>query len=524
MTTQDTSSAEQNRKPRSSARREGGRQVRRTKRLAKATSPAIWPGVSGGTYKPLTETAMQQVHKAALEILATLGVGDSNQELLDIALAKGCHLNEHGRLCFPKALMEDIIAGAARSFVVHARGARKGVSDIECSGSKVYFATSGSAVTTFEPDTKTYRPSTLRDVYDFTRLTDKLDNIHMVGDTVVPTDVTDDFEHDINIPYTMISATEKPLCFAFRSAASVRPAIEMFDIVLGGCGRFQNEPFAIFGGCPIVSPLRFGLENLQVMMEASRLGLTSDLAVAPQSGATAPAPLAGILAQVVAETLACLAVVNLINPGCPMAFAAWPFITDLRTGSFTGGSGEEALLASAAVQMGTFYDLPNSVAAGMTDSKIPDVQHGFEKGITLTLAAMAGANRVCEAGGMMGSLMGCSFESLVIDNEILGMVLRATRGIEVNDETLSVEVIKESVINPGHFLGHNQTLEYVETEYLYPELSDRDSTDAWEQQGSPDLYERSREVVKTILATHDPAYIDPVTDQTIRSKFPILLA
>ena len=111
------------------------------------------------------------------------------------------------------------------------------------------------------------------------------------------------------------------------------------------------------------------------------------------------------------------------------------------------------MLSAAAVQMGIFYDLPNSVAAGMTDSKIPDVQHGFEKGVSLTLAAMAGANRVCEAAGMMGSLMGCSFESLVIDDEILGLVLRATRGIEVSDETLSVAVIRESVINPGLFLG-----------------------------------------------------------------------
>ena len=466
---------------------------------------------------------MEQVHQAALEILATIGIMDWTQDLLDIALPKGCHLNVHDRLCFPEALIEDLIASAARSFVVHARGSRAGKDDIDCSGSKVYFATSGSAVTILEPETRTYRASTLKDVYDFTRLTDKLDNIHMVGDTVVPTDVIDNLEHDLNIPYAMMAATEKPLCFAFRSASSIKPALGMFDMVLGGEGRFKKKPFAIFGGCPIVSPLRFGLENLEVMMEASRLGLTSDLAVAPQSGATAPAPLAGILAQVIAETLACLAVVNLINPGCPMAFAAWPFITDLRTGSFTGGSGEEALLAAAAVQMGRFYDLPNSVAAGMTDSKIPDVQHGFEKGVTLTLAAMAGANRVCEAAGMMGSLMGCSFESLVIDNEILGMVLRATRGIEVTDETLSVEVIRESVINPGHFLSHDQTLNYIETEYFYPTLSDRGPSDAWEQQGSLDLFERSREVAKEILATHNPTYIDPTIDQAIKQKYPILL-
>ncbi len=506
--------------------RAGGRQVRRAKRQADSQSPAIWPGMHSGRYQPLSDSDMGRIHQAALEILETIGIGDPIPELLKEVLHQGCFLNEHGRLCFPKGMVDDLIANAARDFVVHARGARRGRDDMECSGSRVYFATSGSAVTTFDPATRRYRASTLQDIYDFTRLSDKLDNIHMIGATVVPTDVTDDFEHDINVPYAMIRGTEKPLCFAFRRATSVRPALEMFDMVLGGEGRFAKEPFAIFGGCPIVSPLRFGRSNLEVMMEASRLGLTSDLAVAPQSGATAPAPLAGILAQVIAETLACLAVVNLIRPGCPMTFAAWPFVTDLRTGSFSGGSGEEALLSAAAVQMGAYYDLPNSVAAGMTDSKVPDAQHGFEKGITLVLAAMAGANRVCEAAGMMGSLMGCSFESLVIDNEILGMVLRATRGIEVSDETLSVEVIRESVIHPGHFLGHSQTMEFMESEYLYPEpvLVSRDPPDAWEQQGSIDLFERSRTITNAILTEHLPCFIESAVDERIRKKFPILVA
>ena len=272
------------------ARRAGGRRARKAKREAETVSKAIWPGITGGSYRPLSEAAMDKVHHAALEILATVGLGNPIQDLLDVTLEKGCSLNEHDRLCFPRALMEDIIAGAARSFVVHARGSRAGKDDIDCSGSKVHFATSGSAVTTFEPETRSYRASTLQDVYDFTRLTDKLDNIHMIGDTVVPTDVTDNLEHDLNIPYTMMQATEKPLCFAFRSASSIKPALEMFDMVLGGEGKFKEKPFAIFGGCPVVSPLRFGVENLEVMMEASRLGLTSDLAVAPPERCHGPSP------------------------------------------------------------------------------------------------------------------------------------------------------------------------------------------------------------------------------------------
>jgi len=506
---------------RTSRRRGAGRAERRKQRSENKPSQAVWPGVEAGQFRPLTQADMEKVHRCALEILATIGVADAPQELLDIVLPKGCVLNEHGRLCFPASLMEDIISGAANGYIVHARGERAGKDDLHCDGSKVHFSTAGSAVTTLDPETRTYRASTILDVYDFTRLTDTLENVHMCGDTVIATDLTDDFEHDMNIAYALMAGTEKPLCMSFRSRDFIAPAIEMFDMVLGGEGRFMEKPFCIFGGCPIVSPLKFGRENLEVLIDASRLGLVSDIAVAPMSAATAPTPLAGILAQVIAETLACLAVVNLVNPGCPMTFAAWPFITDLRTGSFTGGSGEQALLASAAVQMGKFYNLPNSVGAGMTDSKIPDVQAGYEKGLTLALAALAGCNRVCEAGGMLGSLMGCSFESLFIDNEALGMILRSARGIEITEETLSLDVIRDCAIDPGHFLGNSQTIQFMESEYLYPTLMDRTPAGVWEQEGSRDVFERSREAVTNILASHYPTYIDNAASQRIRERYPI---
>jgi trimethylamine--corrinoid protein Co-methyltransferase len=178
---------------------------------------------------------------------------------------------------------------------------------------------------------------------------------------------------------------------------------------------------------------------------------------------------------------------------------------------------------AAAAQIGKFYGLPTSTAAGMSDSKIPDAQAGYEKGVTAVLAALAGCNRVCESAGMLGSLMGCSFESLVIDNDMLGMVQRALRGIEVTDETLSVEAIKEVAIGAGPYLGHPQTLSLMETEYLYPALGDRQPQDTWEEEGSKDMLTRASERVESILADHYPNYIEPAIDAAIRERFPIQL-
>lgn len=498
-----------------------GRAARVAQRAEKKPSQAIWPGIEGGNYRPLSQIDMDKIHNAALTILERTGVDEPIQELLDIVLPKGAFLNEHGRLCFPRALMEDLISVAAKEYYVHARGNRAGKDDIHCKKNNVFFSNSGTAVTTFEAETKTYRASTALDIYDFSRMVDVLENIHMLGDTVLATDIEDDFEHDMTMVYALLSASEKPTCMSFRTREHIQPAIEMFDMASGGEGSFLKKPSVIFGGCPIVSPLRFGKENLEILMDATRLGLVSDIAVAPQSGATAPAPLAGILAQVVAETLACVAVVNLITPGCPISFAAWPFITDLRTGSFTGGSGEQALLSAAAVQMGNYYNLPNTVGCGMTDSKIPDAQYGYEKALAYTLAAHAGANRLCEVGGMMGSLMGCSFESMVMDNEAVGMIARTLRGIEISDDTLSVDVIHSNVIDPGHFLGATQTLTYMESEYIYPELMDRAPQDKWESDGSLDLFERSKVRSREILDSHFPNYFGKETDEKVRAKFPI---
>jgi trimethylamine--corrinoid protein Co-methyltransferase len=157
----------------------------------------------------------------------------------------------------------------------------------------------------------------------------------------------------------------------------------------------------------------------------------------------------------------------------------------------------------------------------MTDSKSPDAQAGYEKGITIAMAALAGCNNVSESSGMMASLMGVSYESLVIDNDMIGMILRAVRGIEVNEETLSYQEIKNTVEGEGHFLRDPQTLSLMKTEYLYPELADRSTQDVWESEGSPDMRERAEKRARKILNSHYPVYIDSKIDKKIRASFPI---
>jgi len=269
--------------------------------------------------------------------------------------------------------------------------------------------------------------------------------------------------------------------------------------------------------------LNFAEDSLDVACAAVEIGMPIHLQTGPQAGATAPAALAGTLVQVCAESLASLSVVNMLKPGHPVVLGTWVMVSDLRTGAFTGGGGEQALLGAAAGQMISHYGIPGGLGAGMTDSKLPDNQAGFEKALTVAMAALAGPGFVLESAGMLASLLGCSLEALVIDNDMLGSIRRIGRGIEVNEETLSVDVINQVVAGAGHFLGTDQTMELMKTEYVYPEQADRQSPADWQDAGSKDIWQRAREHVVEVLDTHRPTYINSDTDKAIRSQFAVRL-
>ncbi len=189
----------------------------------------------------------------------------------------------------------------------------------------------------------------------------------------------------------------------------------------------------------------------------------------------------------------------------------------------SGGSGEQALLSAACAQMAGFYDLPNSVPAGMTDSKLPDMQAGGEKGYTISLAAHAGASMIHECAGMQGSLMGTTFESYVLDNDLIGAILRTVRGVEVSEDTLSFDVIRDVVLGEGHFLGHAQTYSRMKTDYLYPDIADRRSISEWEDAGARDARDVARDKVRKILAENYPSHIPEQVDRQLRDTFNIIL-
>ena len=501
-------------------RRGGSREAmlaRRSKPPAVNPAPA---GPVGGQYRPLTDVQVGQIYDTSIRMLAELGMGDAPEALTEQALKHGATLNDLGRLCFSRDMVEDIIDGACKSFLFHGRDEKF---TFEVGGDRVYFGTGGAAVQTLDLDSHVYRPSTLRDLADFTRLVDTLPNISWFTRCCVATDVPDIFELDVNTAYCLMRGTQKPVGTNFTIGEHVDPIVDMFDAIAGGSGKFAEKPFCKAHISPIISPMRYGEDAFDVTLACIRRGMPINSIVAAMSGATSPATIDGMLAASFAETLAALVMVNLFEPGYPMIFSNWPFVIDLRTGAFCGSGGEISILNAGAAQLANHIGVPSGVASSMTDAKAVDAQMGMEKALSSLACGLSGANMVYESSGMMASLLGVSFEAFLLDNEMLSHVYRMIRGVEVSEETLAFEAMRNVITGEGHFIGETQTMEAMERDYYYPKLGDRLEPTTWAEAGAEDAWQRANREVREVLAQPEVNHIDAALDAKLRKQFKILI-
>lgn len=501
-------------------RRAGGRQARvalRSAPLADDVKP-VRAGLPGGQYRPLTEAGVQQIHAAALDALEQIGLSQAPESGRKILTEAGAILGDDGRIRFPRALVEDMLAIAARNITLYARDPKH---DLHLSGTNVHYGTAGAAVHIVDPITLEYRDSTAQDLYDAARLVDNLDNIHFYQRTMVCRDVADNKEMDLNTLYGSLSGTVKHVGTSFSDPSHVADCFEMIYMVAGGEEKWLERPFVSNSNCFVVPPMKFAEESCITMEDCIRRGMPMLLLSAGQAGATSPAPIALTIVQAVAECLAGVVYVNAIKPGAPAIFGTWPFVSDLRTGAMSGGSAEQALLTAGCAQMHRFYDLPGGAASGISDSKLPDMQAGWEQGITNSLAGLAGLNMCYEAVGMHASLLGFCLESLVLGDDLLGQAMRLVRGIDVTPDSTSIEAMKDVCLGgPGHYLGSEQTLKLMQTEYIYPNVGNRMSPKEWNEAGKPLLLDTAIARKNAILAKAG-SRIDPEIDALIRKRFNI---
>jgi len=471
----------------------------------------VW-NLRGGQFKILKQNEIEEIHQRALDVLQEIGCYFEHEEVLSIFDRHGAIVDHStGIAKLPRNMVESAVRLCPSSMLLAARDPKK---DIHAEGDRVYFGPGTLPIKVRDLETGKIRRGTLRDVEDFARLIDALEFIHFFKVMIMANDVNPKIP-ELYAVNAAFNNTTKQISTNPFSAKGARDLCRMAVAVAGGEQAFKQRPMIIINMLA-VSPLQWSRENLGAILNLTRMGCPMIIGSEPQGGTTGPAPLAGQVMLNVAETLAGITLVQLLQPNSPIMWGFVGSISDMRSGLFASGAVELGMINAAMNQMAKFYKLPTYSTGGMSDSKGSDAQAGVEKALQALTVALAGGNYIHDAAGLMESCLLTSYEQYVIDNEMLGMICRILEGIRVTPETLSFDAIKQ--VGPRkNFMGLRHTLNHIKTEHYLPRLFDRTTYETWESRGAKDIREVARERAREILATHRPEPLPKEVQEELRA-------
>lgn len=446
----------------------------------------------------LDATTIQQIHEASLSILETVGVCIHQEGMLDRLAGAGAAIDtaEH-RAALPGDLVERAVSSAAKQHVLYGRNPERRA---EFGQGRPNAMSSAGQFAWFDVATRSRREPHIDDLRRGIRVGHHLPSIDVVGAMVSPAEVPTAIR-DVVVHYELLSGTDKPIAGWVRNGASARTIIDMMAAVRGGRQALAQRPLTAAFVEPI-SPLTFCRESIEILTEFARAGLPVGIGPMAICGVTAPATLAGTVVQENAEILAGVTMAQLVAPGLPVVYWGIPHAMDARTAGISFGAPEQGLLAVAMAQLGRRYGLPTGLNVGLTDSLLPDGQSGLEKGATLLMGALAGAD-IFGHMGIAGADQGASLVQLAADNESLAYVRRILRGISLSDDHLAAEVIRR--VGPGgSFLTEEHTLAHYRDELWTPQILYRGAYERWQQSGAKDMATRAVELAEEAAASPGP--------------------
>jgi len=455
----------------------------------------------------LSRNEIDTIHSATMTLLWERGVAIHSHDALQTLSRMGIDVDYKDDMArIPEEFVKESISKTPSVFNYYGRKARMKVGEDE-----VLFADGGNPIKLLDLQGN-YRRALLNDLSEFIQVYDYLDNVDFIMGPFTPVaDVPEHLHHMYDFR-TKIVNTTKPFTHAhYTGTAEANDLIEMACKVAGGENELRKRPI-IMGWENPLSPLGHIKEQVDAMLVFAKKGLPLLIAAAPQSGSTAPATLAGLLVQQNAENLSGLVIAQSVSePGrrVPLIYGTAPAIFDQRYGTMVYGCPESAMINIASSQIAKYYGLPCRGTAGTTESKLPDMQAGYQAMMTLLMAAMSGCNIIVNAtGGALGpGIDVMSLEKAMIDDEIAEDVSRILQGINVNEETLAVDLISE--VGPGaHFIAHKHTLTHFATEHPMPKIGDRKPTAQWLKDGGFEIRTKAREKVEKILREHHPEPLD----------------
>lgn len=460
-------------------------------------------------FELLSIDQVARIHEASLTIMAEVGLDFRHPEAL-AALKKGGARVDGCRVFFPRKLVEEQRCKAPQRFTLHARNPRNNL-DFGC-GRSLYAPANCPAFVTDAHGGR--RPGTLADYVNFVKLTQASENLDLCSNMPVePTDIAPALRV-AETTYACLRYSDKCFMGSAMGEDGAGQTLKMVSIAFGDGSDAPTEPRVISIPCSL-TPLSYDDRMLGAMIVYARAGQPMIVNALASAGATAPATLAGMLAVLNAEILAGIVLTQLIREGTPVVYGSGSSCADMRSGMLSVGAPEMAIGNFMTAQMARFYNIPSRGAGTLTDAKALDVQAAYESMMNLLAAQTAGMDLILHAVGTLETINSISYEKFVIDEEMVGMVRRIGRGVEVGDETLALEVIREA--GPcGQFLDKDHTFEHFEQELFLPRLGNRDSYDRWKEKGAAPLEQGAEHQWRRILEEYRPPDFPDSIDRDLR--------
>ena len=451
----------------------------------------------GGTprLRILSDDQCRELTLASLECLERIGVEVGNAEARELLGRAGATV-DGTRVRIPAHIINDAVASTPPAFTVWGRGDQP----MRVANDRVHYGPGLTSTYFVDPETGERRPSRRGDPALTARVADALPNI----DYVMGLGLIGDGDPRLASVYEfaeLLANTGKPIVAWAHHWANVEAMRRMAAAVAGGDDALRGRPvFALFSTHP--SPLRHTDEDLGNAIWAARHGIPSVYLGGPTVGIESPFSSASALTLHQAAVLSGLAVIQLAQRGAAVAIGGLPSPMDLRTARPSYGSPESVLHSAAAADLARYLGLPFMGTAGVSESKLLDAQAGLEAGIQVLMAALSGASLVHDAGFLDCADIG-SLPMLVLVDEIIGMVKRLMRGIEVSRGTIMLDLI-EQVGPGGHFLEAPESVALSRGQVWMPTILDRNQHALWEKAGSKDTAQRVDDKLRKILLKHQP--------------------
>jgi trimethylamine--corrinoid protein Co-methyltransferase len=456
----------------------------------------------------LTREQIRMIHDASMDILQHTGIKFNEAEALAIFQKQGIKVD--GDVVFlTEADVLKAIETAPSQFVIHARNPENNVTI----GNDNFVFAPGYGPPFMATKDGNWREGVMEDYNNFCKLIQTSKYLDMNGFLMIePSDVFPDKAY-LDMLCSNMVLCDKPFLGCPTSGQGAIDTLEMAAILWAGKDNIRNKP-CVLANITTLSPLQFSAEMAASLIAYARFGQPCAIVALIMAGFTGPVTMAGVLTLQNAEILAGITLTQLVNPGAPVIYGSTSSPIDMKSAVISIGAPEMCQFVSATAQMARFYGIPSRGGGGLTDAQFPDIQAGMESALMLSAAIQSGVNYILHSCGILGSYLAMSFEKFVVDEELCGMFRKLVKPIEVTDDTISSDIIKEVGIG-GLYLTHDQTLARCRTEYFVPHIAVRQTYENWAEAGMLRADQRAAEVVQQRLASYQKPDIDRNTERAL---------